>query len=54
MGVRYLNNFSTMSNDPSQGYYLDGLPNKMDPRAYKAFFLPGDVANPDYWSLATN
>lgn len=54
MGIRYLNNFSTMSNDPSQGYYLDGLPNKMDPRAYKAFFLPGDVANPEYWSLATN
>ena len=54
MGIRYLNNFSTRSNDPSQGYYLDGLPNKMDPRAYKAFFVPGNTTDPEYWSEASN
>lgn len=54
MGVRYLNNFSTMSNDPSQGFYLDGLPNKMDPRAYKAFFIPGNFSESGYWSAASN
>jgi len=51
-GIRYLDNFSTMSNDPSQGYYLDGIPNKMDPRAYKAFFIPGHTTDPQYWSAA--
>ncbi len=54
LGIRYLNNFSTMSNDPSQGYYLDGLPNKMDPRAYKAFFVPGNTSDPQYWAAASN
>src|SRR5690606_13181982 len=53
-GIRYLQNFSTMSNDPSQGYYLDGLPNKMDPRAYAAFFIPGNTTDPQYWSAASN
>ncbi|WP_270089471.1 SusD/RagB family nutrient-binding outer membrane lipoprotein [Sphingobacterium sp. SYP-B4668] len=53
-GIRYLNNFSTMSNDPSQGYYLDGLPNKMDPRAYKAFFIPGNTSDSEYWADASN
>ncbi|MDF2475726.1 MAG: SusD/RagB family nutrient-binding outer rane lipoprotein [Sphingobacterium sp.] len=52
-GIRYLDNFSTMSNDPSQGYYLDGIPNKMDPRAYKAFFIPGHTTDPQYWSAAS-
>lgn len=54
MGIRYLDNFSTMSNDPSQGFYLNGLPNKMDPRAYKAFFIPGNDSDPEYWSAASN
>lgn len=53
-GIRYLQNFSTMSNDPSQGFYLDGLPNKMDPRAYAAFFIPGNTSDPQYWSAASN
>ncbi|MBE8713439.1 SusD/RagB family nutrient-binding outer membrane lipoprotein [Sphingobacterium hungaricum] len=53
-GTRYFNNFSIKSNDPSQGYYLDGLPNKMDPRAYKAFFLPGNTSDPNYFPSATN
>src|SRR5690606_8863438 len=51
-GIRYLQNFSTMSNDPSQGFYLDGLPNKMDPRAYAAYFIPGNTSDPQYWSAA--
>ncbi len=54
MGIRYLNNFSTRSNDPSQGFYLDGLPNKMDPRAYKAFFIPGNFSDSEYWSAASD
>lgn len=43
IGKRYLNHYSVMTNDPSAGYWLDGLPNTIDPRAYKAFFIPGDL-----------
>ncbi len=52
-GTRYLSNFSVKSNDPSQGYYLDGMPNKMDPRAYKAFFVPGNKTDGEYWPAAS-
>jgi hypothetical protein len=36
------------TNDPFAGYWLDGLPNKIDPRAFKAFIIPGDVANSNF------
>lgn len=48
IGVKYEKHFTDMTNDPSAGYWLDGLPNKIDPRAYKTFFIPGDFSNADY------
>ena len=48
IGMKFENHFSTMSNDPSAGYWLDGLPNVIDPRAYKNFIIPGDFTNPNF------
>lgn len=48
VGIKYDQQFTTMTNDPSAGYWLDGLPNKIDPRAYKTFYIPGDLTNPIY------
>lgn len=48
IGIKYDEQFSTMTNDPSAGYWLDGLPNKIDPRAYKTFYIPGDFISPIY------
>lgn len=48
IGLRLLDHFTTMTNDPSAGYWLDGLPYSIDPRAYKAYIIPGDVNNPDF------
>lgn len=48
IGVKYDEQFSSKTNDPSAGYWFDGLPNKIDPRAYKTFFIPGDFNNPIY------
>lgn len=48
IGVRYDQQFTTMSNEPGAGYWLDGLPNTIDPRAYKTFYIPGDFTNPIY------
>ncbi len=50
IGKKYDKQFTTLTNDPSAGYWLDGLPNKIDPRAYKAFFIPGDFENPNFIS----
>lgn len=48
VGVYYPNHFATATNYPTAGYFLDGLPNKIDPRAYKAFVIPGDFSNPEF------
>ncbi len=48
MGVQYKNQFTTKTNDPSAGYWFDGLPQTIDPRAYKAFIIPGDLKNPEF------
>ncbi|WP_276875219.1 SusD/RagB family nutrient-binding outer membrane lipoprotein [Chryseobacterium joostei] len=48
VGIKYDQQFTTMTNDPSAGYWLDGLPNKIDPRAYKTFYIPGDLTSPIY------
>jgi hypothetical protein len=48
VGLKFENHFSSMTNDPSAGYWMDGLPNTIDPRAYKAYIIPGDFSNPDF------
>ena len=48
-GKRMLGHYSTLTNDPSAGYYFDGLPYAIDPRAYKTFYIPGDVTS-NQWS----
>lgn len=48
IGLRLQDHFTIKTNDPSAGYWLDGLPNKIDPRAFKAFIIPGDFANPNF------
>lgn len=58
MGVRWASHFSTKTNDPSAGYWSDGLPHSIDPRAYKAYNIPGDINNPQFckypsWSTSS-
>jgi hypothetical protein len=37
--------FGTMTNNPVTGYFLDGLPNTIDPRAYQMFYIPGNTTS---------
>lgn len=48
IGLKWEQHLTSMTNDPSTGYWLDGLPEVIDPRAYKAFIIPGDFENPDF------
>jgi hypothetical protein len=48
IGQRLLNHFPTSTNFPMAGYWLDGLPDAIDPRAYKAYILPGDFSNSNF------
>lgn len=47
-GLQMTDHFSTMSNDPFAGIWFDGIPNTLDPRALKAFILPGDFTNSNF------
>src|SRR5690606_22491949 len=49
VGKRMLDHYSVKTNDPSAGYFFDGLPYSIDPRAYKTFYIPGDLNSP-HWS----
>lgn len=51
VGLKLDNHFTTKTNDPSAGYWLDGLPYSIDPRAYKTYVIPGDFENPDFNSF---
>ncbi|WP_417370315.1 SusD/RagB family nutrient-binding outer membrane lipoprotein [Gelidibacter japonicus] len=48
MGLRFDEHFALKTNDPSAGYFFDGIQNTIDPRAYKIYTVPGDFTNPQY------
>ncbi|PYF72383.1 SusD-like starch-binding protein associating with outer membrane [Pedobacter nutrimenti] len=48
LGQKYPVQFSTKTNDPQAGYWFNGLPFSIDPRAYVLFSIPGDLTNPNY------
>lgn len=48
MGQRFFDQFATKTNDPAAGYWFNGLPYTIDPRAYKIFSIPGNLTDPNY------
>lgn len=53
MGERYEDHFTTKTNDPSAGYWFDGLQNTIDPRSYVQFPIPGDFDDPQFNNYPT-
>jgi len=57
IGLKFTDQYPKYTNDPYVGYFLDGLPYSIDPRAYKMFYMPGDFSNanfPTSWFLTTD
>jgi hypothetical protein len=48
LGQRFPDQFTTKTNDPQAGYWFNGLPEIIDPRAYKLFSIPGNLTDPNY------
>jgi hypothetical protein len=48
LGQKFPDQFSTKTNDPQAGYWFNGLPYTIDPRAYVLFSIPGDLTNTNY------
>ncbi|ATL48037.1 SusD/RagB family nutrient-binding outer membrane lipoprotein [Chitinophaga caeni] len=47
-GLYLPDHFAMATNDPLAGYWLDGIPNVVDPRGLATFILPGDYSNPNF------
>jgi hypothetical protein len=47
-GQYYPVQMTTKTNNPFSAYWLDGLPNSIDPRAYQIFYMPGNSNDPSY------
>lgn len=47
LGRKFENHFTSLTNDPSAGYWYDGLHPEIDPRAYEAYIIPGWFDNPE-------
>jgi len=45
VGQHFPFQFGTMTNNPVTGYFFDGLPNTIDPRAYQMFYIPGNTGS---------
>lgn len=48
VGLKLDQHFPASTNFPTAGYWLDGLPYTIDPRAYKTYILPGDFTNTNF------
>jgi hypothetical protein len=48
MGLKFEDHFPSFTNNPSEGFWFNGLHETMDPRAYKAFIIPGWFDNPNF------
>lgn len=42
LGVKYEKHFLANTDNPTKQMWMDGIPNSLDPRALKLFYLPGD------------
>jgi hypothetical protein len=47
-GEYYPDQMTTKTNNPFSAYWLDGLPNTIDPRAYQIFYMPGNSSDPSF------
>ncbi|MBJ7879800.1 SusD/RagB family nutrient-binding outer membrane lipoprotein [Gelidibacter salicanalis] len=54
MGLKFEKHYSKLTNDPTTGFWLDGLPNTIDPRAYKTFPITGDFDNSDFYNVGNS
>ncbi len=47
-GQYYPVQLTTKTNNPFSAYWLNGLPNTIDPRAYQIFYMPGNSSDPSF------
>ena len=48
-GRYYPDEWELNSDNPTKGYFFDGIPSYIDPRAFEFFYLPGDYGNRNFF-----
>lgn len=44
MGMQFADHYADKTDNPTKGYWLDGIPENLDPRALRIYCIPGDKA----------
>lgn len=48
MGVYLEQHYTLQTDEPRRGFWFDGIPYSIDPRAYQLYMIPGDTTNARY------
>ena len=57
MGMRFVNHYASCTDNPTKSFWLDGIPENLDPRALRLYCLPNDQSADnfiDYGSVANH
>ena len=44
LGMQFLDHYADKTDNPTKGYWVDGIPENLDPRALRIYCIPGDKA----------
>ena len=44
LGMQFLDHYADKTDNPTKGYWIDGIPENLDPRALRIYCIPGDKA----------
>jgi len=53
LGLKFDDHYPEHTNDPASGFFLDGLPNTIDPRSYVTYPIPGNLDDTQYSNFPT-
>ena len=42
LGMQFLDHYADKTDNPTKGYWIDGIPENLDPRALRIYSIPGD------------
>ena len=57
LGLQFLDHYADCTDNPTKGYWMDGIPENLDPRALRIYCLPNDKAADnfkDYGSVSNH
>ena len=54
LGLQFVDHYPTCTDNPTKGYWLDGIPENLDPRALRLYCIPGDQAADNFMDYGSS